>query len=61
MIEKETIMQDKLLSAVFFGFCAASQVYIHHDGTATFFGILFFALGAYEFIIGEIRQRKNKE
>ena len=53
-------MQDKLLSAVFLGLCAASQVFIKHNDTALFFGVIFFALGAYEFVIGEIRQRKDK-
>ena len=53
-------MQNKILGLVSFALCAASQVFIHHADTALFFGVLFFVIGAYEFIGGEIRQRKNK-
>jgi hypothetical protein len=52
-------MQDKLLSAVFLGLCAASQAFITHGDTALFFGVIFFALGTYEFVVGEIQQRKK--
>jgi len=50
-------MRDKYLSAVFLGLCGASQAFKKHSDTAMFFGVLYFSLGAYEFIIGEIRQR----
>lgn len=53
-------MQDKILGLVSFALCAASQVLIRHGDTALFFGFLFFVVGAYEFSVGEIRQRKNK-
>jgi len=56
----ELLMPDKILGIVSFGLCAASQVLIRHSDTALFFGFLFFGVGAYEFVVGEIRQRRNK-
>jgi len=53
-------MQDKILGMICFVLCAASQVIITHDDTALFFGVLFFLVGAYEFVLGEIRQRKSE-
>jgi len=53
-------MQDKILGVISFVLCAASQAFIHHSDTAMFFSILFFIIGAYEFVVGEIRQRKSK-
>lgn len=52
-------MQDKILGVISFGLCAASQAFISHDDTAVFFGVLFFLIGGYEFLLGEIRQRKS--
>ncbi|MEX1232210.1 MAG: hypothetical protein WEB58_18335 [Planctomycetaceae bacterium] len=51
-------MADKILGVVCFVLCAASQVFIRHDDTALFFSALFFVLGAYEFIIGDLRLRR---
>jgi len=51
-------MQDKALGLVSLGLSAASQAFIRHDDTAMFFTIVFFAIGAYEFILGEVKQRK---
>jgi len=54
-------MADKILGVVCFGLCAASQVFIrHHDDTQLFFGILFFVLGSYEVVLGDIRQRMGR-
>jgi len=53
-------MGDKILGVVCFGLCAASQAFIRHDDTASFFGILFFVLGGYEFLLGDYRQRRAK-
>jgi len=53
-------MNDKLLGIIALGLSAASQAFISHDDGAMFFSIVFFAIGAYEFILGEARQRKSK-
>jgi hypothetical protein len=52
-------MQDKILGLVSLGLSAASQVFIQHDQTASFFTVVFFAIGAYEFVLGEVKQRKS--
>lgn len=52
-------MQDKILGLVAFGLSAASQVFIRHNDTAMFYSVVFFVIGVYVFIIGEIRQRKS--
>ena len=52
-------MQDKILGLVAFVSSAASQVFIQHDDTALFYSVVFFVIGVYEFVLGEIRQRKS--
>ena len=51
-------MNDKILGVVLLALSAASQAFINHDDTALFYSVVFFILGAYEFILGEIKQRK---
>jgi hypothetical protein len=53
-------MADKVLGVVLLGLCAASQAFIRHADTALFFSLLFGGLGAYEFVLGEVRQRKRR-
>jgi hypothetical protein len=53
-------MYDKILGTVLFSLSAASQVLIAHDDTALFYSILFFVLGVYEFVRGELKGRKAK-
>lgn len=53
-------MNDKILGVVLLGFSAASQAFIKHDDTAMFYSVVFLLLGGYEFISGEIKQRKPK-
>ncbi len=53
-------MKNKILGLSSFALCAASQVFIRHSDTALFFAVLFFAIGAYEYVIGEIQQRKKR-
>ncbi len=53
-------MNDKILATVFLALSAASQVFIEHNDTAMFYSFVFFAVGAYEFILGEIKQRRSK-
>ena len=53
-------MQDKIIALVAFGLSAASQAFIrHNDDTAMFYSVVFFVIGVYEFVLGEIRQRKS--
>jgi hypothetical protein len=52
-------MQDKILGVVLLGLSAASWAFIDHHDTAMFFSIVFFVIGAYEFIRGEIKQWKK--
>jgi len=52
-------MQDKIIALVAFGLSAASQAFIRHDDTAMFYSVVFFVIGVYEFVLGEIRQRKS--
>jgi hypothetical protein len=52
-------MADKVLGVVLLALCAASQAFIRHSDTAMFFSLLFGGLGASEFVLGEIRQRKR--
>jgi len=51
-------MQDKILGLASLGLSAACQAFIRHGDTAMFFSVIFFAIGVYEFILGEIKQRK---
>jgi hypothetical protein len=51
-------MRDKILALVLLALSAAAHAFINHDDTAMFYSVVFFALGAYEFILGEIKQRK---
>lgn len=53
-------MTDKILGIVCLGFAAASQAWISHDDTALFFTALFLAVGGYELVLGDIRQRMTK-
>ncbi|MHC4741679.1 MAG: hypothetical protein ACYS8Z_07200 [Planctomycetota bacterium] len=53
-------MNDKILGVVLLALSAASQAFIEHDDTAMFYSVVFFLLGLYEFISGEIKQRKPK-
>jgi hypothetical protein len=53
-------MNDKLLGIIALGLSAASQAFIRHDDTALFFSVVFFAIGVYEFILGEAKQRKSR-
>jgi hypothetical protein len=52
-------MQDKVLGLVSLGLSAVSQAFIQHDDTAMFFTVVFFAVGAYEFVLGELKQRRS--
>jgi hypothetical protein len=52
-------MQDKVLGLVSLALSAASQAFIRHDDTAMFFTVVFFAVGAYEFVLGELKQHKS--
>jgi len=52
-------MQDKILGLTSLGLSAASQAFIQHQDTAMFFAVMFFAIGVYEFILGEGKQRKS--
>jgi hypothetical protein len=53
-------MYDKMLGLAALGLSGASQAFIRHDDTAMFFSIVFFAIGAYEFLLGEFKERKAK-
>ena len=53
-------MSDKILGTVLFGLSAATQVLIAHNDTALFYSTLFFVLGAYEFVRGELKQWMTK-
>ena len=53
-------MYDKILAVVLLALSAAAQAFIKHGDSAMFYSVAFFALGAYEFILGEIKQRKAK-
>lgn len=53
-------MNDKILGVVLLALSAASWAFIKHEDTAMFYSVVFFILGAYEFISGEIKQRKPK-
>jgi hypothetical protein len=53
-------MADKILAVVLLALSAASQVAIRHSDTAMFYSWLFGALGVYEFVLGEIRQRTGR-
>jgi len=39
---------------------AAAQAFIKHGDSAMFYSVVFFALGAYEFVCGELKQRRAK-
>ncbi|MCP4613209.1 MAG: hypothetical protein GY845_31345 [Planctomycetes bacterium] len=52
-------MHNKILALVSLGFSAASQVFVRHHDTALFYSVIFFAVGVYEFILGDLRQRKS--
>ena len=53
-------MADKILAVILLAMSAASQILIRHADTALFYSWLFGALGAYEFVVGELRQRKER-
>ena len=53
-------MNDKVLGIIAIGLSAASQAFIKHHDTAMFYSVVFFAIGAYEFILGELTQRRSK-
>jgi hypothetical protein len=53
-------MHDKILGVVLLALSAAAQAFIKHGDSAMFYSVVFFALGVYEFILGEIKQRKAK-
>ena len=53
-------MYDKILGLIALGLSAASQAFIHHKDTAMFYSVVFFAVGTYELILGEIKERKSK-
>ena len=53
-------MNDKILGVVLLGLSAASQAFIRHDDSAMFYSVVFFLLGVYEFISGEMKERKLK-
>ena len=52
-------MSDKILGAVLIALSAACHVLIRHADTAMFYSIVFFVLGGYEFIRGEVRQLRG--
>lgn len=53
-------MQDKILGVVLLALSAAAQAFIKHGDGAMFYSVVLFALGAYEFIRGELEQRRTK-
>ena len=60
-------MSHKILGVVLLGLSAASWVFIYDgnpgsgsEDTAMFYSLMFGILGAYELVVGEIRQRKSK-
>ncbi len=53
-------MHDKILGLVSLGLSAASQAFIRHHDTAMFYSVVFFAIGVYEFVLGELKQRKPR-
>ena len=53
-------MQDKILGLIAFGLSAASHAFIRHHDTAMFYSVVFFAIGVYEFVLGELKQRKPR-
>ncbi len=53
-------MHDKILGAVFLALSAASHAFIEHGDAAMFYSFVFFALGGYEFILGEMKHRRSK-
>ena len=53
-------MHDKTLGLIALALSAASQAFIKHDDTALFYSFVFFVIGAYEFILGELNQRRAK-
>jgi hypothetical protein len=54
-------MPDKILGVVSLALSAASQALIRHADTALFYSLLFGILGAYEFVVGEIRQWRGRQ
>ncbi len=53
-------MYDKTLGLVALGLSAASQAFIRHDDTALFYSVVFFAVGLYELVAGELKERRPK-
>jgi len=53
-------MYDKILGLISLGLSAASQAFIRHHDTALFYSVVFFVVGVYEWISGEIKERKSK-
>lgn len=45
-------MADKILGVACLALSAASQAFIRHHDTAMFYSVLFFALGAFEYLLG---------
>jgi hypothetical protein len=52
-------MADKALGIASLALCAASQAFIRHTDTALFFSLVFGAVGVYELLVGEMKQRKG--
>jgi hypothetical protein len=53
-------MYDKILAVVLLALSTPVQVVTKHHDTAMFYSFVFFALGAYEFVCGELKQRSAK-
>ena len=53
-------MHDKVLGLIALALSAASQAFIKAQDPAMFYSVVFFAIGAYEFILGELNQRRAK-
>jgi hypothetical protein len=52
-------MADKVLGVVALALSAACQVLIRHQDTALFYSYVFGLVGAFELVVGEIRQRRR--
>ncbi len=60
MFTKLSTQPGSVLSAMGVTCTPASQAFIKNDDPAMFYSVVFFAIGAYEFILGERNQRRAK-
>ena len=50
-------MADKIIGLASLALSGATWVFIEHDDTASFYAVVFFVIGVYEFMRGEIARR----